>query len=97
MKQRQYAVDVLERYSHGIYGKEKYTSWLLSETSKARACCFAAEIVAGMTWREILKEKYGHDNFLSNIFCPWGCKLDDQIGHEGAEKYFSYRASIEEA
>lgn len=95
MKQRQYAVDVLERYSHGIYGKEKYTSWLLSETSKTRACCFAAEIVAGMTWREILTEARPEEYI--NMYVPFGCKLDDMIGHEGAEKYFSYRASIEEA
>ena len=53
---KQYAVEVLEKVSHGIYGKEKYTVWSLSETSKQRACYFAAEIVAGMTWREILKE-----------------------------------------
>lgn len=90
---RNYAVDVLEKYSHGIYGKERYTSWRLSETSKQRACNFAAEIVAGMTWQEILSEARP-DEYLK-MYVPTGCKLDELIGHENAEKYFSYRAALD--
>ena len=90
---KNYAVDVLEKYSHGIYGKEKFTSWRLSETSKQRACSFAAEIIAGMTWQEILSEARP-DEYLQ-MYVPAGCKLDELIGHENAEKYFSYRAVLD--
>ena len=34
---RQYAVEILEGTSHGIYGKERFTSWCLSEKSKKGA------------------------------------------------------------
>ena len=93
---KQYAVDVQEKYSHGRYGKQKYTSWCLSETSKQRACYFAAEIVAGMTWRELFDEN--HRTIREDIkimWIPWGCQLDDLIGHENAEKYFTYKAYIQ--
>lgn len=92
---KQYAVEILEHYSHGIYGKERYAAWCLSETSKKGACSFASEIVAGMTWRQILTEKYGEgsDN-IQKIHIPWKCQLDDVIGYENANKCFSYRASL---
>lgn len=90
---KQYAVEVLEKVSHGIYGKEKYTVWSLSETSKQRACYFAAEIVAGMTWRELLREARPEE--LLSMYVPFGCKLDDIIGYENAEKCFSYRAFLQ--
>ena len=31
---RLYRVDVLEKVSHGMYGKEIYTSWALTESNK---------------------------------------------------------------
>ena len=92
---KQYAVEILERYAHGVYGKERYTVWCLSETSKKGACSFASEMIAGMTWAQILTEKYGEGNDNGkNTLIPWGCRLDDVIGYENASKFFSYRASL---
>lgn len=91
-----YRVDVLEKVSHGIDGKEIYTSWALTESSKKRACYFAAEIIAGMTWKELLQEwQPNKEDIFYKMRCPLG-ELNNIIGHENAEKYFSFRASIEQ-
>jgi hypothetical protein len=91
-----YRVDILEKASHGIYGKEQYTSWALSESNKQRACNFAEEIVAGMTWKELLQEWMpNRDDIFYKMRCPFG-ELYNTIGHENAERYFSYKASIEQ-
>lgn len=93
---KQYAVEILERHTHGIYGKERYTVWCLSETSKKGACSFALEIVAGMTWRQILTEKYGEgsSHIQKSPYMSWKCELDDVIGYENANNCFSYRATL---
>ena len=90
---KQYAVEVMTKYSNGRYGKVKYTTWCLAETSKAKACSFACEILASMTWREILSERYDNP---TQIFIPTfsGAKLEDTIGYDNASKYFSFRAEL---
>ena len=94
---KQYAVEVLEKHSHGTYGKELYATWCLSETSKKGACSFASEILAGMSWREIFvgNDKYSKlDDFMQEMHIPRGCKLDDTIGYENADRCFSFRAEL---
>ena len=79
MKTKQYAVEVLEKRSHGRYGKDVFQVWCLSETSKERAVEFGYEILAGMTYKEIIKDfvkKFNLKNLYPNEknyqdFQPW--------------------------
>jgi hypothetical protein len=90
---KQYAVEVMTKHSNGRYGKERYCVWCLSETSKAKAESFASEILAGMTWREILEDKWGE---MAEMHMPMfaNAKMNDTIGYENAEAYFSFKASL---
>ena len=93
MKTKQYAVEVLEKRSHGRYGKDIFQVWCLSETSKERAVEFGYEILAGMTFNEILKpfcEENGHD---IETMIPFGYD-NKMLGYEDAKKFFSVRAYV---
>ncbi len=59
MKERQYEVEVYERYSHGCYGKVHYFGWILSADKKENAESFALDIIAGMTPNELVQEANG--------------------------------------
>lgn len=95
---KQYRVEVMEHYNHGHHGKERFQVWGLSATSKKNACDFAYDIVAGMTWREIFADKENPDS-TKLMWMPWEARgqkgLDETIGYEWAETYFSYRAEVD--
>ena len=90
---RQYAVEVLSKYSHGRYGKTKFCVWCLSEKSKQKACYFGYEVLAGMTWSEVFSEKYP-DTSAQALLVPHPNNLNDLIGYDNALKYFSCRAFL---
>lgn len=96
---KQYEVEINEKSSHGRYGKENYTCWCLSHTSKAGAEDFAIDILSGKTWREFITEveevkgkKIGPLDSIRFIVGSKGFKEDDYIGLENAERFFSFKA-----
>lgn len=104
MKERQYEVEVYERYSHGCWGKTHYFGWILSSDKKANAESFTLEILAGMTPNEIHKESDGKFNASFGLFryVPIGdgkyrSKLIDKnepLGYEEAERRFTVKARL---
>lgn len=90
---KDYAVEVVSRYQSGPYGKAKYTTWCLSDTSKANVCAFGMEIIAGSTWREILSQRYDEE-FQMKLHMPSEYSLDDVIGYDNAERFFQTRAYL---
>ena len=93
MKTKQYGVEVLEKRSHGIHGKDTYQVWCLSETSKERAVEFGYEILAGMTFREILKEYCEEHKCDVEMMIPFGYD-NKPLGYENAKRFFSVRAYL---
>ena len=94
-RERQYAVEVVERYAHGKYGKEFYFGMYLPGFSKKDAEEVGIETIATMTFDEINKR------CVNDKQKPW--QMWDEghhgkakpIGFEMAEKYFTCRAYIE--
>jgi len=91
-KQRQYAVEVLSKYSHGKYGKTFYFGFYLYGFSKTDAENVAAETLAEMTFPEISKR-------CVDCGKPWETfdysRKDEKIGFDMVDKYFSFKAYIE--
>lgn len=54
MKDKTYSVEVLEKYSHGKYGKTYFFGLCVSATSKKSAETFAEELVNEMDMNEFL-------------------------------------------
>lgn len=94
MKTKQYAVEVLEKTSHGKYGKDTFQVWCLSETSKARAVEFGYEILAGMTYREIIKDYCEEHKCDIRFMIPFCCESDKPIGYENAKRFFTVKAYL---
>lgn len=105
MKEKQYEVEVYEKYSHGCWGKQHYFGWVLSSDKIANAESFALEILAGMTPNEICKESDGrlkYDPFIWHTFEPTEdgkyryvvLDPDKPIGYEMAEKRFTVKARV---
>lgn len=92
-KSKMYAVEVLERCSHGRYGKELMFQLCLCTTSIARAKDFAFDVLAGMTKNEILLA-CTNDSARSYIELLWPLRNlnDTPIGFENAIKFFSTKA-----
>ena len=97
--EKQYAVEVLQRYSHGRYGKDFYFGMYLPAFNKKDAEEVGIETLAGMTWNEI------NSRCIDNKQKPWMVwhqgeherihGADAPIGFENAEKFFSCKAYIE--
>lgn len=94
MRTKQYAVEVLTKRSHGKYGKDTFQVWCLSETSKERVIEFGYEILAGMTYREILKEYCEEHKCDIAMMIPFGYDNDKPIGYENAKCFFSVKAYL---
>lgn len=95
--ERQYAVEVLQRYSHGRYGKDFYFGMYLPGFSKKDAEEVGMETLASMTFAEI------NSRCVDNVVKPWQiwdegqCGDDKPIGFDLAEQYFTCRAYIEKS
>jgi len=99
MKERQYAVEVLEKHQHGRYGKRFYFGMYLPGFSKKDAESVGIETLAGMSFDEI-KSRCVDDGMK-----PWECwhqcehekknGKDAPIGFELAEMFFCCKAYIE--
>ena len=99
MKEKQYAVEVLEKYQHGRYGKRFYFGMYLPGFSKKDAEEVGFEELAGMTWKEI------NERCVDDKQKPWQMwhqpeyerqyGKDAPIGFEMARAFFSCRAYIE--
>lgn len=100
MKMRDYEVEIYERHSHGHFGKQHYLGWILNDSSVENVKSFAAEILAGMTYREVFKDcPYlipGY-RFVSIGDGKYRCEkidADDKIGYEQVEKLFTIKARL---
>ena len=101
MKERQYAVEVLEAHQHGRYGKRFYFGMYLPGFSKKDAEEVGIETLADMTFEEI-NARCVDENMMN----PWQCwhqaahekknGKNAPIGIELAEEFFSCRAYKEE-
>ena len=98
MKEKQYAVEVLERYQHGRYGKRFYFGMYLPGFSKKDAESVGIETLAGMTFDEI------NSRCVDDKMKPWQCWHQGEherengksapIGMELAEAFFCCRAYV---
>lgn len=93
--EKQYAVEVIQRYSHGRYGKDFYFGMYIPGFSKKDAEEVGMETLAGMTFDEI------NSRCVNNNQKPWQIWDEHEygnqkpIGFELAERYFVCRAYIE--
>lgn len=93
--ERQYAVEVRERFSHGKYGKEFYFGMYVPGFNKKDAEQVCMETLASMTFKEI------YDRCVRKGMKPWQVHAesvhgsDKPIGLELAERCFSCKAYIE--
>lgn len=96
-REKQYAVEVLEKYQHGRYGKEFYFGLYVPGFSKADAEAVAMETLASMTFEEI--DTRCIDGHVGGPYHIWNVgnsyPKDKPIGFEQAEAYFTCRAYIE--
>ena len=90
---KQYEVEVMEKYSHGQHGKQRFMGWILSHTSKDGAIDFAKDIMSGMTWGDFKKESVRPLSIFMHMSL-YGFKEDDPISIEHIEKHFSFRATL---
>ena len=93
-KERQYAIEVLERHQHGKWGKEFYFGMYLPAFSKKDAEEVGIEELASMSFAEITSR------CVDDRKKPWqffedNNEKDIPIGRSLAEKYFTCKAYIE--
>lgn len=94
-RERQYAVEVIQRYSHGRYGKEFYFGLYLPGFSKKDAEEVGMETLAVMSFDEINKRCIKDNQKPWQVFDEGQHGKQRPIGFELAEKYFTCRAYIE--
>lgn len=107
MRMKQYEVEVYEKHSHGVWGKQHYFGMVLSSNNIANAESFALDILAGMTPNEVRERSDGRF-FICSIsglrsWVPVGdgvhhkcvrLDLDKPFGYEEAEKRFTVKARV---
>ena len=99
-KEKQYAVEILERHQHGRYGKQLYFGMYLPGFSKRDAEEIGIETLASMSFDEIKSRCID-----PNRMYPWECWHQHEheskhgagapIGLDLAETFFSCKAYIE--
>ena len=96
-KERQYAVECLEKVQHGRYEKEFYFGLYVPAFSKKDAQEVALEMVAGMTLDEIKTATVDKMKSYWDYFYASHHHRDPKqpVGFEFAEEFFTYRAYIE--
>ena len=98
-KLKQYAVEVIQRHSHGRYGKDFYFGMYLCGFNKKDAEEVGIETLAQMTFNEINSRCVNDDRKPWEVFDQ--CRherengKDAPIGVKLAERYFTCRAYIE--
>lgn len=101
MKQeRQYAVEVLEKWQHGKYGKRFYFGLYVPGFNKADAEAVAEEVVAGMNFYELNSRCVDPEKDK-----PWTVWHEAEqkrrngenapIGFDFTGKFFTFKAYIE--
>lgn len=72
---KQYEVEVMGRYSHGRYGKERYFGLVLSAENCEAAKSFAEDIVYGMTYQEFfdrcMNDAYKKEGIQKSFMNRW--------------------------
>lgn len=71
MKHKDYEVNIMEKYSHGCYGKTIYGGWVLNASSKANAETFAYDILLNMTYRDLIDEFFYKYQILNPLYIGW--------------------------
>ena len=92
---KQYAVEVVQRYSHGRYGKDFYFGMYVPGFSKKDAECVAIEMVSEMTFEEINNRCVDKGQKPWQIYAEHEHGADKPIGIEQAEFFFDCKAYIE--
>lgn len=94
-REKQYAVEVIQRYSHGRYGKDFYFGLYLPGFSKKDAEEVGIETIAAMTFDEINKRCVDDKQKPWQVWDERQYGTTKPIGFDLAEKYFTCRAYIE--
>lgn len=97
--ERQYAVEVLERFQHGKYGKDFYFGLYVPGYNKKDAEQVAFETVAGMTFNEIKERtrdqvKSRWDIIYKPAWLPDG-NPEKPVGIKFVESFFTFKAYTE--
>ena len=98
-KERQYAVEVLEKHQHGKYGKSFYFGMYLPGFSKKDAEEVGIETLAAMSFNEIKSRCVDDGMKVWEIWWQYDHERkngkDAPIGIELADRFFCCRAYIE--
>ena len=71
MKNKDYEVNIMEKYSHGCHGKTIYGGWVLNASSKANAESFAYDILLAMTYQDLIDEFFNKYQTLNPLYIEW--------------------------
>lgn len=71
MKNKDYEVDIMEKYSHGCHGKTIYGGWVLNASSKTNAESFAYDILLSMTYQDLIDEFFNNYQTLKPLYIKW--------------------------
>lgn len=94
---KQYRVEVLEKTSHGRHGKHMFFPLALYGFNMYDAESVAIEMLAGMTFNEFTSyvSYKGKDICWEPILEDNKHNLNNMIGFELVEKYFSFRVFLD--
>lgn len=99
--ERQYAVEVIERWGHGKYGKRFYFGMYIPGFSKKDAEAVGIETLAGMSFDEIKSRCVDDGQMPWEIWWQYDHERKNgkgaPIGFELAEAFFACRAYLEAA
>ena len=71
MKNKDYEVNIMEKYSHGCHGKTIYGGWVLNSSSKTNAESFAYDILLNMTYQDLIDEFFNNYQILNPLYIDW--------------------------
>ena len=71
MKNKDYEVNIMEKYSHGCHGKTIYGGWVLNASSKTNAETFAYDILLTMTYQDLIDEFFNNYQTLNPLYIEW--------------------------
>lgn len=71
MKNKDFEVNIMEKYSHGCHGKTIYGGWVLNANSKTNAESFAYDILLSMTYQDLIDEFFNKYQILNPLYIEW--------------------------